>query len=153
MMSRTTLLALIAFAALALAGCGGECKVSPAGEATLTGHSNTSNCVRGNAKGEGSDYCMDDLPRIDLLADGLQIEFVHQNACFNCCLDTILVDLRQEEWRIILTESEVVTHPCRCLCPYRVTATVAVSTPGIYEFEVYALEELIWTGKVKVTGS
>lgn len=75
-----------------------------------------------------------------------------QNATFNCCLDTILVDLSQEERRIILIESEVVTHACRCNCPFRVTASIDVSLPGDYRIEIYALQSLIWTGEVTVTG-
>jgi hypothetical protein len=145
-------LTLFAFSVLAVAGCGGECEVSPAGEATLTGFSNTPDCVRSKAE-ETSQECYGAPPRVEVFAEGLEIEIVHQNACFNCCMDTILVDLEQEGRRIILTESEVVTHPCRCICPFRVTATVAVDLPGEYRIEIYALEELIWTGEVTVTGS
>jgi hypothetical protein len=145
-------LAVAIVALFVLTGCEDGSGVTPTGEATLLGYSNTSDCVRD--KGEEIDgECYGDPPRIKLLTDGLEIEIIHQNACFNCCLDTILVDLRQEEHRIILTESEDVTNPCRCLCPFRVTASVEVSLPGDYRIEIYALENLIWTGEVTVSGN
>ena len=141
-------LAMITLAFLGLCGCEGDSGNPPIGEATLIGFSSSEDCIRG--KGEG--YESDDPPKVEILTDGLEVEIIHGNAWFNCCLDTILVDLRQEEKRIILTESEVVTMWCRCNCPFRVTASIEVSLPGDYRIEIYALESLIWTGEVTVTG-
>ena len=150
-LTKVCLVALAAtiLATFSLCGCESDSNVTPIGEATLTGFSNTPDCIR--AKDE--DHYPGDPPKVEVLTDGLEIEIIHQNAWFNCCLDTILVDLRQEEHRIILTESEVVTMPCRCNCPFRVTASVEVSLPGDYGIEIYALESLIWTGEVTVTGN
>lgn len=143
---------LLTLVGLGLAGCENESNVAPAGVAALTGYSNTPYCVRGGEENRGDGEYQEDPPKVEVLTDGLTIEIVHQNAWFKCCMDTILVDLRQEGEHIILTESEVVTMPCRCICPFRVTASVEVSRPGVYRIEIYALEGLIWTGRVEVTG-
>jgi hypothetical protein len=147
----STMLAVAAIVCVCAPGCEEDSNVTPIGEAALTGYSNTPHCVRGGDVGEAEGDYPDDPPRVEVLTDGLQIEIIHQNAWFNCCLDTILVDLRQERRQIILTESEVVTMPCRCICPFRVTASLEASLPGKYGIEIYALEGLIWTGEVMLT--
>ena len=145
------MLGVITVVCLCTPGCEGDSNVTLIGEATLTGHSNTPYCVRGGDPDEAEGDYFDDPPRVEVLTDGLQIEIIHQNAWFNCCLDTILVELGQERRQIILTESEIVTMPCRCICPFRVTASLEVSLPGRYGIEIYALGGLIWTGEVTVT--
>jgi hypothetical protein len=74
----------------------------------------------------------------------------HKNAVFNCCLDSILVSFQEEERLLVLQESEEVTHACRCLCDYEVSATIEVGAAGTYTLEVWTGDLLVWSGQVEV---
>lgn len=142
------LLALvIAVTACVIWGCDQDSKPRPTGEATLVGFSN-GECQREQAQARA--YSSEE-PKVEIITDGLLVMINHKNAMFNCCLDTILVDLAQEENLLILTEAEIATHPCHCICPYEVSASLEVSLPGQYQVEIWAEESLIWAGDVTVT--
>ncbi|UCC31414.1 MAG: hypothetical protein JSU86_03885, partial [Phycisphaerales bacterium] len=63
------------------------------------------------------------------------LHVLHNNATYNCCPDDIVVSLSVEGSVITLTEEEVLTDPCFCVCCYNVEATVVDLAPGSYIVE------------------
>lgn len=59
----------------------------------------------------------------------------HMNITYNCCLDDIVVSMTVVDDFISLTEEEVLTNPCYCICCYDFEATVAGLAPGTYTVE------------------
>jgi len=109
----------------------GECVTVP----TLEGYSN-SGCLSGTEKTKTGDqypYCGDDV--IDVLVEGFTIDLTHKNAAYNCCVDDIQVTLEVAENVLKLTEKEILTTPCSCLCCYNVESTVVGLSSGTYVVE------------------
>ncbi|UCC32531.1 MAG: hypothetical protein JSU86_09655 [Phycisphaerales bacterium] len=73
---------------------------------------------------------------IELSAEPGTLHVLHNNATYNCCPDDIVVLLSMEGNVIRLTEEEVLTLPCACLCCYNVEATVVDLPPGEYTVEL-----------------
>lgn len=61
-----------------------------------------------------------------------RLSVLHENAAYNCCKDDIAVTLSVSGSSIAMTETEVVTIPCFCICCYPVTTTVVNLDPGLY---------------------
>jgi len=80
--------------------------------------------------GEGDPYpgCGKDIVEVTVEAGTLRV--VHRNATYNCCPDDIRVSLSTQGNRLTLTEEEILTMPCHCLCCYDVQTEVAGLTPG-----------------------
>lgn len=142
------LIIMIAVALCGVWGCDRNAGTRPAGEATLVDFSNSGECQARDPKGGYPD----EPPKVEVITEGQVVLINHKNAIFNCCLDTIRVELRQEERLLILTESEIVTHYCRCNCAFEVTASLEVTLPGVYWIEIWGGGALVWTGRVTVTG-
>jgi len=121
---------------------------TPVGEAQLTNCSH-SDCLGESVSGSLTDL-MSDPAEVEILVKGSEITITHKNAMFNCCLDHIQVVLTQQKFLLKLTETESVTKPCLCTCPFEVQATIKVPTPGIYTLEIWAYDKLIWSGEVEV---
>ena len=70
-----------------------------------------------------------------MVVEGRTLHVVHRNATYNCCPDEIRVDLMVAGRTLRLTEQEILTMPCFCLCCYDVQSTVAGLTSGTYTVE------------------
>ena len=114
----------------------------PAEESQLVDFSHSDECV-GSIKKE--------LPDVEIIVRGLYITVIHKNAIFNCCLDEIMVEFEQEHRVLKLFESEVVTMPCWCICPFEVKSIIQVSFPGRYIIEIWSYDHLIWSDSVEVS--
>jgi len=140
----------IVLLSLAFGGCGEDVDLHPVGEARLADYSHSEECA---GPGRGLSVDWEETAKVEVVVEGLRMTLIHENAMLNCCLDSILVDLNQEGSLLKLVETEVVTTPCDCICPFKVTATIGVSTPGTYTMEVWTAAELVWTGEVEVAGA
>lgn len=77
--------------------------------------------------------CGDD--EIMFTVEGGILYVLHENAMYNCCPDDIIISLSVEGNVLLLTEEEILTEPCYCLCCYNVEATVIDLAPGTYIVE------------------
>jgi hypothetical protein len=68
-------------------------------------------------------------------SDGM-VSFVHSGAVFNCCMDS--VGLEMYSWGGILRvlEKQHCAEPCRCTCSYTVHGEIGDLAPGYYTLEV-----------------
>ena len=64
------------------------------------------------------------------------VSFVHSGAMFNCCLDS--VGLEMYSWGGILRILEIqhCERPCRCTCGYSVHGEISNLEPGYYTLEI-----------------
>jgi hypothetical protein len=60
------------------------------------------------------------------------LHVLHRNATYNCCPDEIAISLVVDGAFLRLTEEEILTNPCFCVCCYDVAATVVNLEPGAY---------------------
>ena len=77
--------------------------------------------------------CGDD--EIILTIDDGVLHARHNNVTYNCCLDDIVISMALEDHYLLLTEEEILTNPCYCICCYDVAATVTDLPPGAYTVE------------------
>jgi len=92
-----------------------------------------SGCLPGIHDDIGDDpYSCPGDDTIELTVDGSTLHVVHRNATYNCCPDDIIVSLSVEGNVLTLTEEEILTAPCDCVCCYEVQATVADLSSGAY---------------------
>lgn len=85
--------------------------------------------------GSRDDYPWCGEDEFELTVEGHTLYVVHQNATYNCCPDDIVVSLTVEGNLLRLTEEELLTVPCDCLCCYDVETTVVNLAPGTYTVE------------------
>jgi len=95
-----------------------------------------SGCIRGTDGLPMRDFypCPGD-DEIDLTVVGSTLQVVHRNATYNCCPDDIVISLVVQGNLLKLTEEEILTFPCFCICCYEVQATVADLASGTYTVE------------------
>lgn len=72
---------------------------------------------------------------IELTVQANTLHVVHRNATYNCCPDDIVISLLVQGNLLRLTEEEILTIPCFCLCCYEVEATVVGLASGTYTVE------------------
>ncbi len=115
-----------------------ESDQSPASEAPaeprqprIDDYSN-SGCLNGSERDSGP--CEED-DQIELTVEEQTLHVLHSNATYNCCLDDIVISVSQEGDLLSLTEEEILTLPCWCICCYNVEATVVDLAPGTYTVE------------------
>jgi hypothetical protein len=89
------------------------------------------------ADGNGDPYwpCGEDEIGLTVAPNTLYV--VHENAAYNCCPDDIVISLSAEGDVLRLTEEEILTDPCYCICCYEVTATIVDLAPGPYTVEFW----------------
>ena len=125
---------LICLTALIL--CSGQTciVVGPTRSLPSIGEYSDSGCLDGtqmdSQEGEIYPGCGED--EIELTVDTNTLQVVHRNALYNCCPDDIEVSLSIEGTELMLTETEILTTPCDCLCCYDVEATVVNLQAGMY---------------------
>jgi len=99
--------------------------VCPAGGAYLAGSSH-SGCLPGSRDG----WC--DPDAFVFTVTGGTLHTLHHDATYNCCPDDIVVHLDVQGSVLLMTEEEILSQPCYCLCCYDVEATVEGLSPGEY---------------------
>ena len=72
---------------------------------------------------------------IELTVQPNTLHVVHRNAAYNCCPDDIVISLSVQGNLLRMTEEEIVTIPCFCICCYDVEATVVNLPSGTYTVE------------------
>jgi hypothetical protein len=95
------------------------------------GEYSNSGCL-GRSRG-GYPWCGED--QIELTVEGGTLDVIHRNATYNCCPDDIVISLTVEGTWLRLTEEEILTMPCDCMCCYDVEATIVNLAPGEYTVE------------------
>ena len=100
--------------------------------------------------------CGDD--EIELVVEGSTLYVFHRNATYNCCPDEIVISLAVEGNQLLLTEEEILSNPCWCICCYNLEATVVNLAPGTYTvqfcwFDYEAFELTCHTEDILVPGN
>ena len=74
---------------------------------------------------------------IDYVYDGQSVlQLKHINAVFNCCPDSVGGDVQIDGHAITISEAEVLTMPCDCICPFDVDYEITNLPPGMYTIRV-----------------
>lgn len=93
-------------------------------------------------RGEVTDLAL--ASREDELAvtvqDG-QVRFIHRGAIFNCCLDSVALELYKYEDVLRVVETAHANQPCRCQCTYELQGEIADLESGEYWLEVASQPE------------
>jgi len=75
---------------------------------------------------------------IEIGVDGRDIWMSHQDAQYNCCAQVVVYFEDQRPLlKFIEQESYPDTPPCRCICPYDISARATNLPPGTYQVEVW----------------
>ena len=77
--------------------------------------------------------CGDDVISYAMLESGLHV--LHENATYNCCGDDIVIHVEVEGDTIYLTEEEIMSEGCYCICCFTVEAVIEGLAPGTYAVE------------------
>jgi len=108
-------------------GCQDETPVHPVDRPILSSHSVSDTCIsNGTAPDED----------LEIVVEGFTVTVIHRNARFNCCLDSIGIDLSVENCLLKITETEFVQRPCDCDCTFEVRASITVHEPALYIIEI-----------------
>ncbi|MGB2987485.1 MAG: hypothetical protein WBE26_16600, partial [Phycisphaerae bacterium] len=110
--------------------CHVEDIVIPEAPPRIGGYSN-SGCL--DKSGGDRSQCGED--EIELTPGPGTLDVVHRNALYNCCPDDIVISLSVEGAVLRLTEEEILTDGCFCVCCFDVQATVLNLEPGEYTVE------------------
>ncbi len=60
------------------------------------------------------------------------LSLTHVDAVFNCCIDYLTAQITIAGNTITISEGEVATNPCHCLCPYDLQMQIDNLPPGNY---------------------
>ena len=110
---------------------GGQCVTEP----RLEAYSNSGCLSQGKVETPGDQYPWCGGDEVEIRVEGQTIHLNHMNATYNCCPDDIAVTLEVEGNVLKLTEREILTTPCHCLCCYNVKSTIVDLSPGSYVIE------------------
>jgi hypothetical protein len=74
---------------------------------------------------------------LDYAYDGRSLlQLKHVNAVFNCCPDSVGGQVRIDNHTITIDETEWVSTPCDCICPFDVDYEIVDLPPGLYTIRV-----------------
>lgn len=82
--------------------------------------------------GLGDPWPCPEEDQIQLTAGDHSLHVLHTNATYDCCPDDIVISVSVSGSVIWLSEHEILTTPCDCICCYEVEATVVGLSPGEY---------------------
>ena len=84
--------------------------------------------------------------------DNGKVSFKHSRALFNCCLDSISLEMSAEGNRISVIETEYSGNPCFCQCEYEVQGEILDLGPGTYTIQIFdeSNGEILCFVKVKI---
>ncbi len=69
---------------------------------------------------------------------GRAVSFVHSGAVFNCCLDSLKLEMYSRGGILRVLELQHCDQPCDCSCEYAVHGEVDDLDPGYYTLEICA---------------
>ena len=78
------------------------------------------------------EWACDDPDELELTIAGSTLHVLHTNATYNCCPDDIVISAVITDGVILLTEEEILTGGCYCICCFDVEATIVNLAPGSY---------------------
>ncbi len=78
--------------------------------------------------------------------DGSTVTVIHEAALYNCCPDPFQYDVTWESDHLVVTETEVLTNPCFCVCCFDLYTSVENVPPGDWTmwFRWYDYETNDW---------
>lgn len=91
-------------------------------------------------------WCDDaDVVRVEV--DGADVTVIHEAAVYNCCPDPFEFETAWDGDRLVVTEHEVLTNPCFCVCCFDLSFTVENVPPGdwVLRFAWWDTESTGWT--------
>jgi hypothetical protein len=68
---------------------------------------------------------------VSVAADG-KVSYKHQDAMFNCCIDSIALSVQLDGTSITITETEHANQRCHCSCPYDLDGEILGLQAGAY---------------------
>jgi len=85
-----------------------------------------------------------DVVRVEI--DGSDATIVHEAALYNCCPDPFQYDVSWDGDVLLVTETEILTYPCYCVCCFDLYTTVENVPPGDWtvRFAWYDYETDAW---------
>ena len=86
-----------------------------------------------NSGAKGPGWCEED--EFTIHPEPGLVQIAHANATYNCCPDELKVTLTEAGPVLRLWEEEIATHPCRCMCCYKIESTITGLAPGTYIIE------------------
>ena len=75
------------------------------------------------------------LDAVTAEVEGSTITIHHDNALYNCCHDPFEYSSSQEGNLILVHETEVLVHPCHCLCCFNLSNKIENVQPGEYQID------------------
>jgi hypothetical protein len=104
----------------------------------LPGGGNLRLAALGDCMGSSTALAADGQDKLLATVSGSTVSFVHSGAVFNCCLDSL--DLEMYFWGGILRVLELpyCDQPCDCTCDYTVHGEIDELDPGFYTLEICA---------------
>jgi len=64
------------------------------------------------------------------------VSFTHTNALFNCCKDSLSLNMAVKGTVVRVAEIEHCTAPCKCICGFTVYGEIIDLEPGWYTLEI-----------------
>ncbi|MBU0741254.1 hypothetical protein KKG45_03910 [bacterium] len=101
--------------------------------------------LAGPAAARADDWCLDgDGLRVEI--DGATVTVCHDAARYNCCPDPFQYAVSWDFDTLVVTETEVLTNPCYCLCCYDLSTTIEDVPPGQFTLRLrwFDYETLDW---------
>lgn len=106
----------------------------------------TSHSVIG-CKVPGDPAFQTDSERFFAEVEGCKLIVRHIDTVYNCCIEDIAVSATVSDQVIDLFETEILSAPCDCLCPYDITTEIFNLPPGVYTVQVRSEKGLLGTIK------
>lgn len=75
---------------------------------------------------------------IATVEDG-KVSFIHSGALFNCCMDSVSLEMETRGNVIRVVETEHTGQPCFCVCEYMIYGEILDLEPGTYTLEICPL--------------
>lgn len=72
---------------------------------------------------------------IATVEDG-KVSFIHSGALFNCCMDSVSLEMETRGNVIRVVETENADAPCFCVCEYMIYGEILDLEPGTYTLEI-----------------
>ena len=82
-----------------------------------------------------------------------KVSFTHTRALYNCCMDSISLDIEANGEIIRVVETEHCKSPCFCICEYAVYGEILDLEPDSYTIQIFSelnSEEMLCSVMVKI---
>lgn len=82
------------------------------------------------------EWCRDaDVLRVEV--DGADVTIHHDAALYNCCPDPFHYETAWEGNTLVVTETEILTNPCFCICCFNLSTTIEDVPAGEFTLRLY----------------